>query len=209
MAISLTKADLITYLRMRLNDSLVGSNTSGNYSDTELGFCVDLAYRETCIASKSHKARVSVSLTADTHTYDCTTIFEPVEISHNDIFLEKVELGDMGVNLQSWDSTASGTPIKWMQLTGGFIRLYPTPDAIADNYDAIVQGYAYPADMGTSDEPVAIQDGYAVSVLLDRAEAEARFMRSTYGANAQLGTLRLQNWQQWVEMINKSIKGEG
>jgi hypothetical protein len=207
MALALTRADLITYLRYRLNDTLIGSNTSGNYTANELGFCVDLAYRESVVATNSNKVKSSVALTASTHTYDLDTVYEPIEISHNDIVLEKVEVGDMGITIQSWDATAAGTPTKWMHLTGGYIRLYPTPDSTADNYSLIVHGYAYPTDMGSSDTPVALQDGYAISVMLDRAEAEARFMRPTYGANAQLASMRMQNWQMWVEQIQKSIRG--
>jgi hypothetical protein len=208
MSLALTRTDLIAYLRMRLNDVLIGSNTAGNYTSTELGFCIDLAYRESVVATDANKITSTVALTAGTPTYDLNTIYEPLEISHNGKFLEKVELGDMGVKLQTWNATANGTPTHWMHLTGGYIRIYPTPDTTAANVSLTVHGYAYPTDMGASDTPVALQDGFAISCLLDRAEAEARFMRPDHGSNAQIGTLRMANWQEWVKMIRSAIRGE-
>lgn len=206
MAIALTRADLITYLRMRLNDTLKGNNTSGAYTDTEMGFCIDLAYRETVVAAKTNTATVSLSLTSGTATYDTTTVFEPISVTHNSIILEKTTIGDLEAAIPSFSATAAGTPVKWLHTTGGTIMLYPKPDGTADDYAAIVYGYAYPTDMGSSDTPDALADGYAVSALLDRAEAEARMMRSSYGANPQLAELRMGNWRRWVDSMIQGRK---
>jgi hypothetical protein len=70
------------------------------------------------------------NLTAGTHTYDTSPIFEPSEVTLG-AALTKVTLEEMGVSLEAWNNTPAGIPEKWMPTTGGSIRLYPTPSAAA------------------------------------------------------------------------------
>ena len=113
-----TLDELEGLMRLRLNDS-----DEGNYSTAELDYCINIAYYETQMLARCHKARKVVTLGEGTHTYDCEEIFEPLEVSLAGVILTKVHLGEMNVSLEAWDTAANGTPTTWMQLTGSSIRL--------------------------------------------------------------------------------------
>ena len=195
----MTYTELVTALRYRLNDA-----DSGAYSAAELSYCINLAYRETCAASKCHKISTDITLVGGTHSYD-TGLFEPIEVSRSGNVLDRVNLGDMGVSLESWNATASGVPAKWMQLTGSTIRVNPTPSAGAT---LTVHGFGVPsADLTGSDTAEAIPTGYADTAVLDRAEAEARRMRVTLANNASVYAALMQLWQGWVQEIRSAVKG--
>jgi len=194
--------DLRTMLRARLNDY-----DDGNYSDTDIDQFLNHAYRETTVAARCYKIRKSVALLTGTHTYHLDNVFEPIEVSVSGDILDRNDIGDLGVSLETWDSTASGTPTKWMHMRGSYIRVHPTPSA---NGTMIVYGYAHDADMTlATDQPTVLPVGYAVPVILDRAEAEARRARSTHANNAQLVPALMGQWDVWVNAIKNSLKGKG
>jgi hypothetical protein len=72
-----------------------------------------------------------------------------------------------------------------------------------------ILGYAITNDISGTDKVTSIPRGYATSAILDRAEAEARKMRSTTANNANLHTELMQSWGRWVEKIRSSIRGDG
>jgi len=192
--------DLQNQLRRRLNDY----DSQGNYSDDDIDYCLNIAYRETQMATKCYRKTTDVTLLADTHTYFTDDIFEPLEASIGTLVLKKSTMGDLGYSLQSWNETAASTPTKWLMLQGSYIRVYPTPAAGAT---LTVHGYGIAADMvNDTDYPSAIPIGYAASSILDRAEAEARKMRSTYANNSALYTALMQSWNSWLQLITGSIK---
>ena len=150
-----TLADLRWMLRARLHDLLTDNNADGNYVTRELDYCINLAYRECMVLSKCHKERKSAELSADIHTYDLAEVCETIEMRIGTDILTRVELGEPGVSLETWDSTPSGIPTHWMQLSGSFVRIYPTPSTAATQ--AIGTVAATPTAGGT---------GYAVADVL-------------------------------------------
>jgi hypothetical protein len=198
-----TLSGFIRSLRVRLDDL-----DEGQYSDEELHYCINLAYRETVVASKCHKARSVITLVQNTHTYDCGDIFEPISIYKGTAELDKKSIGDIGVNIESWDSTAAGTPTTWVHLSGGNIRVYPTPGATPGT--ATVYGYSSPTILtNVGDTPDALPDAFAIQAVLDRAEAEARMLRITTSNNGALSEKRLAQWKDWCSKIHDSVKGDG
>jgi len=122
---------LLAMLRIRLNDV-----DQGNYSATELMYCLNIAYRETVVASLCHRATAAIALVASQHTYavvDSTDayirIFDPIDVMIGAQSLTRRSMGDMGVGLERWNSEAPGVPVEWMHLTGNQIRLHPAPSA--------------------------------------------------------------------------------
>ena len=284
-------------LRKRLNDL-----DGGNYSTAELDYCINLAYKETQIATRCHKVektyntsgaikKVSTTpvaggtdyvvgdeltlvdgaasggtvrvcavsaggvvtgvqlvdagsgyttgtktvtggtgnddctisvrsleavLTANTHTYDISPIFEVLELSLDDVPLSKAELGDQKkTNVDDypigpqWNTEGAGTPEKYMQVTGSSVRLHPKPDSGAATTTMRVHGYATAPDLqADADYPTAVPEGYAVPAILSRAEEEARKMRSTSASNAAIVPLLHEQWKDICKMQNASLKGE-
>ena len=64
-------------------------------------------------------------------------------------------------------------------------------------------GFSYPITV----YPVGIADAFLESALLDRAEAEARHIRATYGNNSQLEAELMQKWQAFVQMQAAAAAG--
>lgn len=198
--LTLTLAGMLSGLRMRLNDLDLG-----NYTTAELQYCLNLALRETVVASKCHRKRIAVTLVDGTHTYDCGDVFEPISVHVSSVPLNKTDTKSLSMKVPGWDSTAKATPTDFIPYTGGFIRLYPTPAASGT---AIVYGFAKPAPMeNAGDVPVEVPAGYAWSSILDRAEAEARKMRITTPFNAVLFQELMASWQNWCQKIRESCKG--
>ena len=128
-----TLTSLLGMLRIRLNDV-----DQGNYSAVELQYCLNLAYRETVVASLCHRATATIALVAAQHTYtvvDATDayirIFDPIDVMIGAQPLVRRSMGDMGVGLDRWHSEAPGVPTEWMHLTGNQIRLHPAPSTDA------------------------------------------------------------------------------
>lgn len=193
-----TFGELRGMLRTRLNDS-----DMGNYADSELNYCINLAYRETQIASKCQKVSRSIPVLCGQHTYFTDQIFEALEVSCGGVILDKVGFGDFGVSLEAWNGAGQGSPSKWAQVYGSWIRVHPTPDA---DGTMTVHGYGIGAELSADgDSPSAVPVGYAASAILDRAEAEARKMRASHANNASLAGVLAQSWQGWVERIRESV----
>jgi len=196
-----TLAGLLSGLRYRLNDS-----DMGNYLTAELQTCINIAYRETVVAARCHRTRVALSLGDGTFNYDLGAIFEPITVSISTNLLDKVTIKELAVKTEGWDTTAEATPTCWMHYTGGYIRVYPTPNT---SLTAIVYGYARPTALSASEDiPVALSQSMGVSAILDRAEAEARKMRSTTGYNSALYDKLMDSWKGWVALIRASVKAE-
>ena len=202
-----TLTGLAGMLRTRLNDL-----DGGNYTSEEIYYALNLAYRETVATARCHKAKTTLQLVAGTHTYDCGTVFEPISVSVGTDILNKTSVKQMGLKSENWDALsestlARGVPTEWMPYTGGSIRLYPTPDGVTTT--ATVYGYAYPAALvNSTDVPVSLPAAYAVSAILDRAEAEARKMRATTSANAALYESLMGAWRNWCAKVATSVRGE-
>jgi hypothetical protein len=187
-----TIQNLLLLLRYRLNDSDLG-----NYTDDELAYCIQAAYRALVVQAKCHKVRKSVALVVNQAAYDCGEIFEPVRLSVDGKALSRRELGERDCALQ--DSQA-GTPEEWMHVSGSQIEVFPTPSAAGE---LVVEGFASPPEFTSS--PDALPDGYAVNALLDAAEGEARRMRAMFPQNAEMAAALMQAARTWAESIRGSV----
>jgi len=204
LGLTLTLAGLRSMLRMRLNCVDLGS-----YSVDEMDYCINLAYRETVVKTKCHKISESLTLVINQADYVLSTVFEPTEINLSGVILNRRNMEEMGISLSAWSSAAAGTPTDWMQMSGATIKLYPKPSAVGT---AIVYGYGFPSalitDTGVSGVPSAIPPAFAVSAILDRAEAEGRKMRLSLANNAALAEKLMSQWNGWCEQIINAIKGK-
>jgi hypothetical protein len=148
---------------------------------------------------------------ASTHTYNISPIFEIIEITVDDEPLSKFEVGDKKKKSdeRNWNADTEDTPTEWMQVTGASVRVHPTPNSAAATNTLRVHGYATASDLQADDDyPTAIPGSYAVSAILDRAEAEARKMRSTAAENAVLAPRLLDSWLMWCKIMTASLRGE-
>jgi len=307
-ALDNTLVGLLTALRMRLNDA-----DAGNYDSDELGFCLNLAYRETVVESRCNTDRVETALEHDVHTYSGGKVFDPIEVMVDDVPLKRTNLQDIGVSILGWDGTPADRPTQWLPVSGSWLRLHPSPHvyssaggifevvgapAVADVFTAVVglagveveagavddtilnwfgltglespseaaaamvdvlnawgyvtasavgavvtwavegivsdavdfvfggaaidysgpegavttlvlYGYAYPEPLvEEGDTPYALPDGYAVQVMLDRAEAEARKLRPQMAANVRLYEVLMARWQAACVAIAAGMRGK-
>lgn len=194
-----TFAELLGMLRIRLND--VGE---GNYTDTELKRCINDAYRDTQAITKCHKIVQSFAFSTGVSVYSVYPIFEPFAVEISGANINRTSVEDMSV-VKPWTGDASGAPVKWMQITGSRIQLYPTPDS---NGTMSVTGYAIAPDMSADgDFPYAIPAGFAAASILERAEQLARGLRPTHANNVNIASGRGQMWQGWCDAISEHVKG--
>ena len=192
---------LLSGLRQRLNDV-----DMGNYLTAELQTCINLAYRETVVAARCHKAAVTLTLEQAEQIYDCDPIFEPIIVTKSGKTLRKTNLKDLSTRVEGWEA-ATGTLSDWMPESGGSIRVHPLVGATPGT--AIVYGYARPDPLEDAENiPVALPEALGVSAILDRAEAEARKMRSTTAYNSTLYDKLMASWKGWVALIAASTKAE-
>lgn len=94
-------------------------------------------------------------LTAGTHTYDVSPLFEVFEASIGDRQLDIVKMNDRGKGKQDWNNTPNNDPTALMQISGSQIRVHPTFDA--NSLGVIGTLAAAPTAAGT---------GYAVDEVL-------------------------------------------
>jgi hypothetical protein len=131
-----TLADLLTFLRTRLNDL-----DRGNYpDDEELYVFLNLEKVAVDLLGKAHKAQKAVTPIDGTHTYSGGEVFEPFEVRLGDGPLRQETVSDLGTLLEAWDRSPTGTPTKWVQLTGSSFRVHPTPDGAACKMIGAVEG---------------------------------------------------------------------
>lgn len=198
-----TLSGMARALRVRVNDL-----DAGNYTSEEMYDWINLAYRETVVASKCHKQRVEISLADGNHTYDCGDIFEPISVMVGGKVIDKNTIKGLGINLKTWDGATKGTPTDWIHLTGSFIRYYPTPGATPGK--TYVYGFAMPDVLTVPTEvAVAVPVAFRMSAILDRAEAEARKSRSTTANNTALYGTLMESWHGWCVKIADSVRSEG
>jgi hypothetical protein len=200
-----TLAGIVRMLRIRLNDLDIG-----NYTAEEMQYCVNLAYRETLTSARCYLPTESVALVADTSEYATGNIFEPVNVYLGSTMLGKIAMGDVGLSEYNWTTDPSGTPLKWIPLGGGNIRLHPAPSAsaVAATPSLTIHGYGYADPLTQStDVPVGLPEAYALQLILDKAEAEARKMRSTDAGNVALVPLLMDNWKNWCNKLAQAIGG--
>ena len=143
---------LLAMLRIRLNDV-----DEGNYSTTELQYCLNIAYHETVVLSLCHKATATIALVAGTHTYTIVDtsdsylkIFEPIDVMIGAEALTRRNLGDMAVELERWSAEAPGMPREWMHLTGNQLRLHPAPNTAATGAISTITTIPYASGSGYS-----------------------------------------------------------
>ena len=200
LGLTCTLAGLRAMLRIRLNDAAIGS-----YSVDDMDYFINLAYRETVVKARCHKALESVNLVQNQTDYVLSTIFEPVEVNLSGVQLNRKELGDLSISLSAWASAAAGTPTDWVHMSGATVRLHPKPSTAGT---LAVYGYGFPAALtGETDAPSAIPPAFAVSAILDRAEAEARKARLSYSNNASVAEALMRQWNGWVEQIQRAVGG--
>ncbi len=197
-------------LRIRLNDLTADGDPGGNYDTEALDFFINLAYRETVRKCKSYYTTITVPTVDDQEEYDGTTLFEITHIvgtTADSQPLKRTTMRELLMIDQDYRAAAKSTPTHWYPTKGGYFGMYPKPTGIVSYY---VSGYAYPTAL-TSDAhtPVALPDGDAIQVLLDRAECHARRARPTHANNVQLAAQLEQSWLGWCQEIRDSIRSEG
>lgn len=156
-------------------------------------------------------AALAPVLTASTHTYDFSPLFEAFEVSLGSDILRRVDVEQQGTSLETWNSTAAGTPTDWMPIQGSKIRIYPTPSAGAVTAATLrVHGYSKGYDLlSMADVADDIPSGMAVPAILDRATAEACTMRSYTAMNSEREKKFMDRWGGWCEKIRAAVKGNG
>ncbi len=211
MAVNLSTLRLA--LRYRLNDY-----DEGGYSDAELLQCLNTAYRDSVIAGRTFNYAYSSLVTNENPFYDISPIFEPliVTIAIGGVGvaeLEKTTYEDLHRNnpLSAWATATQ--PTKWYRrgsTSAKGIAIYPSPRGIDPTLRLYVGGCASPTDLAdAADAPDALPAGFDESALLDRAEAEARKFRLTFGANAQVYSVLMESWKVWVAMMKEFHKTGG
>ena len=208
-ALDPTVASLLVNLAIRLNDA-----QAEEYSAGEKMLALNLAYRATVVAAKCRKIRKEVHAATGIATYNGAEVFEPLQISikdatDKDLPLRKQSVGDLGAALLTWDSDPAGTPVEWAHMEGSTFMLHPAPGAAFNGLDIVIYGYAAPDPFTLpTDTPGALPDAYAVTVMLDRAEWEARKMRSYVPGNQAICDRLDTSWQAWCSRIAGATGGK-
>jgi hypothetical protein len=199
-------------LRIRLNDLTSDGDPGGNYDTEALDFFINLAYRETVRKCKSYYTTLTVPVTDNVEEYDGTTLYEITHVvgtAADSQPLKRTTMRELLVIDQDYRTAAKGTAAYWYPTKGGYFGLYPKP-TVATTLNYYVSGYAYPTAL-TADAhtPVALPDGDAIQVLLDRAECHARRARPTHANNVPLAAQLEASWLGWCQEIRDSIRAEG
>lgn len=184
-------ADLITIMRYRLNDS-----DSGQYSDAELGYCLNTGIKETELALSSNVTLQSVTTAADTITNTFTDIFD---IWNDDgVPLQRISSGNISAVL--FPGVIDNPTHYW--INGSVIHLYPTPDTLRT---FSICGITVSTDLGLTADVTSLPDGQVMLLVLDRAESEARRMRLNTSTNQQLHGELFAKWNSWIKKLSEKL----
>jgi len=200
-------SDLLAWLRVELNDTVGSANEAGTYTEEELTHFLNRAKAEVELRTRCHRARVSIPLTAGTHTYDTSPLFEAVEVSREGATLNVTALEDMSNLSQAWDGASNGTPKEALTLSGSQVRLYPPPDSAAAEHPLVVHGYATSEALVEGGATVtSIPAGYASQALLEGAKAFAYKARASSPANLSLAAEAAAKFEAVCAQIVQALK---
>lgn len=122
---ALTLYDGLVSLRNRVNDQ----SDSGQWAVAEKKAALNAALRRTLFHTRSYHLAQSLTIVADTHTYDAAPIFQPKGIRLGDNRLTLLAVGSLAIIEENWDALPADTPLRCIPVGGGRFRLAPTPDS--------------------------------------------------------------------------------
>lgn len=203
MATTLTRGNLITALRTRLNDPTAG----GNYTDAQLDVFLNSAVRRVELETKCHLSTQTLSVSADDDTVDCAPVFDVQSVIANGIPLKRKTIPELELIRPNWDVATSGIPTEYVPFTGSIIKLSPPPNATAAAYTWKATGPTQADDELDSDDDLVdtIPEAYGWEALLDEAESQARRARPRQAGNLALSALLAQSAVRWRRLLANSI----
>lgn len=192
-------------LQMRLND---WTNT-GAYEVDELEYCLNTAIRETEFLLKSNVYTTEFATSELTiippdanglneGAYYASSYAYVYEVWCNDAPLQRLSPADLS-KLGSYESTLPDVPTKyWMN--GSRVYLWPIP---ATSYNFKMSGMLISDDYTGTTDIVTLPTGISETLILDRAESEARRMRLMNSVNPSLHQVLYERWISMMQVVMK------
>jgi hypothetical protein len=198
-----TLADFRWMLRVRLDDI-----DTGEYATDELDYCINLAYREIQMLTKCYIKTDTIAAVSGTSEYSLSTVFEPISVTYAGKLLKKAKLADIVANdpAKLTDTGVPDADTCWIWLEGKKILILPIPTGESLG-SFLVKGHAEAVAMtDDADTPDALPYGFDISVILDRAEAEARKIKLTHANNMAMYDNLMTIWNAEIAAMKAALK---